>query len=175
MAATDPIQNLSTALIFQASGGESLSGEPGLLLGSGLEELREFIDAPAVQESPNGPVLLSMRNQLTLTITPSILAFHDVSGEAPAREDFPGRVAQVAGHIGGRSHLTYSMVGLVFEIESKFEEEELPSQAMLRRFVREEALEGTGYTTIGASVRLWYVASERIHGLRVEPKGDPTR
>ena len=167
------IENLSTSIVFQALGGESDSGDPGLLLGAGLEGLRKFIDAPVVQPSSDGPpVLVSMRNQLTLTITPSILAFRDASGQAPAREDFPSRVAQVAGHIGVQSHLSYSMLGFVFEIESKIAEGEIPSQVMLRRFVKEEALENTGYGAIGASVRLWYRARERIHGLRVEPKGD---
>lgn len=172
MIAADSIENLNTSIVLQASGGQPDSGDPGLLLGTGLEGLRQFIDAPAVQQSADGPVLLSMRNQFTLTVTPSILAFRDASGEAPAREDFPGRVAKVAGHIGNQSHLTYSMVGLAFEIESKLADEEMPSQVMLRRFVREEALNGTGYTAVGASVRLWYLARDRIHSLRVEPKGD---
>ena len=172
MISADSITNLNTSIVFQASGGGFDQGEPGLLLGAGLEGLGQFIDAPAVQQSPDGPVLLSMRNQFTLTITPSILAFGDASGDVPARADFPGRVARVAGYIGNQSHVAYSMLGLVFDIESEPADQDLPSQAMLRQFVREEALRGTGYAAIGASVRLWYVARDRIHGLRVEPKGD---
>ena len=173
MIAADSITNLNTSIVFQASGGESDSGELGLLLGAGLEGLGQFIDAPVVQPSSDGPpVLLSMRNQFALTITPNVLAFRDASGEAPAREDFPRRVVQVARHIGNQSNLTYSAVGFVFDIESKAADEVLPSQAMLSRFVREEVLEGTGYPAIGASARLWYVARDRFHGLRVEPKGD---
>lgn len=172
MISADSITNLNTSIVFQASGGGFDQGEPGLLLGAGLEGLHQLIDAPAVQQSPDGPVLLSMRNQLTLTITPSILAFGDASGDAPARADFPGRVSRVADYIGNQSHVAYSRVGLVFDIESKPADQELPSQAMLRRFVREEALRKTGYAAIGASVRLWYVVRDRIHSLRVEPKGD---
>ena len=172
MISADSITNLNTSIVFQASGGGFDQGEPGLLLGAGLEGLHQFIDAPAVQQSPDGPVLLSMRNQLTLTITPSILAFGDASGDAPARADFPGRVSRVADYIGNQSHVAYSRVGVVFDIESKPADEALPSQAVLSRFVREEVLEGTGYAAIGASARLWYLARDRLHGLRVEPKGD---
>ena len=171
MSATSSIENLNTSIVFQASGLDADSGEPGLLLGAGLEGLSRFIDSPEVQPAPSGPVLLSMRNQLALTITSSVLAFRDASGVSPARQDFPGRVAQVAGHVGSQSRLTYSMMGLVFEIERKTADEELPSQVMLRRFIKEEALEGAGYTAIGASVSLWYRARDRLHSLRVEPKG----
>ena len=172
MISADSITNLNTSIVFQASGGGFDQGEPGLLLGAGLEGLNQFIDSPAVQQSPDGPVLLSMRNQFTLTITPSILAFGDASGDVPARADFPGRVARVAGYIGNQSHVAYSRAGFVFDIESKPADHELPSQAMLKRFVREEPLGTTGYGALGASVRLWYVVRDRIHSLRVEPKGD---
>ena len=167
------IENLSTSIVFQASGGGDDSGEPGLLIGATLEGLRQFIDAPVVQPSSDGPpVLVSMRNQLALTISPSVLAFRDGSGEAPARGDFANRVAQVAQHIANQSHLSYSMLGFVFEIESKISDVELPSQIMLRRFVKTEALDGTACDALGASVRLWYRARGRIHSLRVEPKAD---
>ena len=119
MISADSITNLNTSIVFQASGGGFDQGEPGLLLGAGLEGLGQLIDAPTVQQSPDGPVLLSMRNQFTLTITPSILAFGDASGDVPARADFPGRVARVAGYIGNQSHVAYSRAGFVFDIESK--------------------------------------------------------
>ena len=149
MISADSITNLNTSIVFQASGGGFDQGEPGLLLGAGLEGLHQFIDAPAVQQSPDGPVLLSMRNQLTLTITPSILAFGDASGDVPARADFPGRVSRVADYIGNQSHVAYSMVGVVFDIESKPADEAaaLPSQAVLSSVCqgRSAGPEGTGY------------------------------
>ena len=170
MKTEDSIKNLNTSIVFQASGGESPFGEPGLLLGAGPEGLGQFIDDPEVQPSSDGPpVFVSMRNQLTLLIAPSILVFRDASGEAPSREDFPGRVARVAEHIANVSRLSYDKIGMRFEIESKPADEELPSQAMLRRLVRREALKGMGYDVIGASARVWYMARGCLHSLHIYP------
>ena len=133
----------------------------------------QFIDDPEVQPSSDGsPVFVSMRNQLTLIITPSILVFRDESGETPSREDFPKRVAQVALHVARMSQLRYVKVGMRFDVESKQERGELPSKIMLRRFVSREALAGLGYDVVGAAARVWYMARNSLHSLHIEPKED---
>ena len=114
----------------------------------------------------------SMRNQLTVTISSNRLVFDDGSGEEPAREDFPSRVAQAAEYIGRQSNQTYGAVGLNFGIESEPHDKELPSHVMLDRLVKEDMLRDTEYDIVGASARLWYVARDRIHDLRIEPRGN---
>ena len=113
-----------------------------------------------------------MRSQLIVTIGPSILEFGDASGEEPAREDFPNRVAQAAEYIGSLSNQVYTAIGLNFGIESEPDTEDLPSKVMLDWLVKEDALKDTGYDVIGASARLWYVARDRMHDLRIEPRGN---
>ena len=114
----------------------------------------------------------SMRNQLSVTINSGILEFADASGEEPAREDFCGRVAQVADYIGSRSDQTYAAIGFAFTIEANSADEGLPSRTTLNWLVKEDALTDTGYEAIGASARLWYAARDRLHDLRIEPKGN---
>ena len=113
-----------------------------------------------------------MRNQLILSVGSNKLQFADHSGHVPARDDFPIRVAHAAEYIGTASNHVYTAIGLNFEVEAKSAGEELPSQALLQRFVKEEALKGTGYDAVGASARLWYAAHDRIHDLRIEPRGN---
>ena len=114
----------------------------------------------------------SMRNQLSVTINAGLLEFVDASDEEPAREDFCRRVAQVADYMGSRSDQTFAAVGFAFTIEANSVYEELPSRTTLNWLVNEDALAGTGYEAIGASARLWYAARDRLHDLRIEPKGN---
>ena len=171
MLEADSITKLTTSVVFVAGAGGALEG-PGLLLGTEMVGLSQIIEAPEPRQSLDGIVLSSMRNQLTVTISPNRLVFVDASGGAPARTDFPARVAEAAEYIGRQSDQSYSAVGLNFEIELEAEDEELPSRVMLFRLVKEDALAGTGYEAIGASARLWYVARDRIHDLRIEPRGN---
>ena len=171
MLEVDSITKLTTSVIFVAGTGGALEG-PGLLLGTEIVGLSRIIEGPEPRQSLDGLVLSSMRNQLTVTISPSRLVFVDASGDAPARTDFSARVAQAAEHIGRQSDQTYSAVGLNFEIELEPDDQELPSRAMLFRFIKEDALAGTGYQAVGASARLWYAAHDRLHELRIEPRGN---
>ena len=172
MILTDSITKLNTTVIYlsrnQAPG---LEGS-GLLLGADLIGLGQIIDAPEAQPSPEGLAILSMRNQLTVTISPNRLVFGDASGEKPTREDFPLRVARASDYIGSLSNQMYATVGLNFDIEFKAVEEELPSHAMLHRLIKGDVLVDTGYDVVGASTRLWYVANDRRHDLRIEPRGN---
>ena len=111
-----------------------------------------------------------MRNQITVTIRPNRLDFDDGSAEVPARADFSSRVVQIAEYIGGQSRRSYAAVGLNFHIEVKPEDEELPSKVILRRLVKEDALEATGYNVMGASAKFWYAEGNRQYNLRVEPR-----
>ena len=171
MISSESINSLNTSIVLQASSGDSPFGEPGLLLGAGMDGLGQFIDNLEVQPSPEGPpILVSMQNQLTLFIAPSIMVFRDASGEKPCREDFPRRVAQVAKHVSNMSRLTYDKLGMRFEIEFDPTDEELPSRATLRRLVRKESLDEIGYDVVGASVRLWYIARGCLHILHIDPR-----
>ncbi len=170
MIAADSITKISTTVVYSTGDVEEELVGPGLLLGADLLGLSQFIDAPEVRQSTEGLVLSSMRNQLTVIVSPSSLAFVDGSDEEPVREDFPSRVAEVAEYIGSRSGQTYSTVSFDFEIESNEEEKESPlSQIILNRLVKEDALNEIGYDAIGASARLWYAARDRVHELRIEP------
>ena len=133
--------------------------------------LSQIIGAPEVQQSPEGLVLASMRNQLIVTINASNLVFADASGEKPTRGDFPNRVAEVAAYVGSQSSQFYAAVGLSFGIESNPADNVLPSRAILSRLVKEEALKEKGYGVIGASTRFWYIAHDRRYDLRIEPRG----
>ena len=142
------------------------------MLGVDPAGLSQIIDVPEPSPIPDGFLLSSMRNQLTVAVRSNRLDFDDGSGEMPARVDFPTRVAQTAGHIATQTAQSYAAVGFVFEIEAEPEDEELPSRAVLDRLVREDVLGGSGYNAIGASARLWYVARDRLHDLRIEPRGN---
>lgn len=172
MIVTDSIAKLNTSVIYVTKNQGSGPELSGLLLGANLVGIGQFIDAPEAQQSPEGLVMISMRNQLTVTISPNRLVFGDASGEEPAREDFAPRVAQASDYIGSLSNQVYGAVGLNFDIEFKAVDEELPSHAMLNRHMNSEVLKDTGYDTIGASTRLWYMARDRRHDLRIEPRGN---
>ena len=171
MIATDSITKLSTTVVYVTSQGPVL-GEPGLLLGADLANLRQFIEAPEARQLPDGLAVASMRNQFIVTIRANRLEFEDHSGDEPVREDFPNRVASVAEYIGHRSSQTYAAIGLNFDIESKPANDELPSRAVLRRLIKEDVLTGTGYSPLGASTRLWYTARNGRYELRIEPRGN---
>ena len=158
--------------MFVSSTSEPQMLGPGLLLGADPIGLSQVIDAPEPRQAPEGLVLSSMRNQLTVTITPDTLVFGDGSGNEPARKDFPRRVSLAAEFIRSMSKMTYAAIGLNFDIEAEPVMEELPSKSILRRLVKEDTLEGTDYGAIGASVRLWYAARDRRYDLRIEPRGN---
>ena len=144
-------------------------------MGTDPTGLNQIIDALEPLPSHDGLTLTlsSMRNQLTVTISPDRLVFDDRSGEEPTRTDFPDRVVKAAEYIGIQSNQVFAAVGLNFDIESEShdDDDELPSKAMLDRIVKEDVLKETGYDVIGASARLWYVARDRVHDLRIEPEG----
>ena len=171
MIATDSIKKLNTTVIYVARNQELGLEGSGLLLGADLIGLGQIIDAPEAQQSPEGLAILSMRNQLTVTISPNRLVFGDASGEEPAREDFPRHVAEASDYIGSLSNQVYVAVGLNFDIESNPLDDELPSHAILNRLMKGEVLNNAGYDAVGASARLWYVARDRRHDLRIEPRG----
>lgn len=166
------VKKLKTVVVYVARvpTGRFVGHELGLLLGVDLTSLRQFIDAPEFRESPEGPILSSMRNQFTITIRPNRLDFDDGSDEVPVRTDFPNRAAQIAEYIGKQSNQSYAAVGLNFEIEVEAEDEELPSKVLLSRLVKEDALGDTGYDIIGASAKFWYVVRDRRCELRIEPR-----
>ena len=134
--------------------------------------MRQFIDAPELQDSDEGLMLSSMRNQLVVAIYPDRAIFRDASGEVPTRDDFPARIASLAEYIAGISDLDYESVEIDFVIEASSNGEELPSAAILDRFVRSDVLRDTDKEAIGATVRLWYVASDRRYEIRIEPRGN---
>lgn len=115
----------------------------GLLLGANLVALSRIIESPEPLPTPAGGLLMSMRNQLTVSIELNRLQFVDGSGEMPARADFPDRVHRAAEYIGRQSDQTYSAVGFNFDIEAAAAADELPSKAILNRLARREAFEGT--------------------------------
>lgn len=172
MIAIDSIIKLNTSVVFVASETEFGLGVPGLLLGANPLGLNEIIEAPDAQQSADGLVLSSMRNQLVVTIDVNRLRFDDRSGEQPARGDFPDRVSRAAEFISNSSNQTYSAVGFIFEIEANPAIDALPSQAMLKHFVKPEVLANTKYEAIGASARLWYSAQGRTYEFRLEPRGN---
>ena len=143
----------------------------GLLFGAtDLTGLSQFIDAPEVRQLSDGFALLSMHNQITVTIRPNRLDFDDGSAEVPVRTDFPDRAARIAEYIGTQSNRNYAAVGLNFDIEAEPKDEELPSKVLLSCLVKEDALRDTGYDIMGASARFWYVARDRRYDLRLEPR-----
>ena len=143
----------------------------GLLFGAtDLTGLSQFIDAPEVRQLSDGFALLSMHNQITVTIRPNRLDFDDGSAEVPVRTDFSSRVVQIAEYIGRQSNRSYAAVGLNFDIEAEPKDEELPSKVILNRLMKEDALGDTGYDIMGASARFWYAARNRRYDLRFEPR-----
>ena len=173
MIATDSIRKLNTSVVYLSRDSESdPAGIGGLLLGAEPMGLSQIVDAPEIRQMPDGLMLSSMRNQLTININPNRLVLGDASGDEPARKDFPGRVARIAEYVGQQSNQTYIAVGLNFDIELVSDDDELPSKAMLDWHVKEEVLKGTGCDVVGASARLWYVARDRMHDLRIEPRGN---
>ncbi len=174
MISIDSVKKLNTSIIYLARARDEPSDPfgQGLLLGADPIGLNPIIDAPEPRQSADGLVLSSMRSQLIVTIGPNRIQFGDASGEEPAREDFPDRVTQAAEYIRSLSGQVYTAVGLNFDVEWEPDHEDLPSKAMLDRFVKEGTLKDTGYDAIGASARLWYVARDRIYDLRIEPMGN---
>lgn len=86
------------------------------------------------------------------------------------RPDFPDRAARIAEYIGKQSNLSYAAVGLNFHIEAEPKGEELPSEVLLSRLVKEGALRDTGYDVMGASARFWYAAHNKRYDLRLDPQ-----
>lgn len=167
------VKKLKTVVVYVAAPPTEMfvGHEMGLLLGAiDLTGLSQFIDAPEVRQSSDGVILSSMRNQLTVTVRQNRLDFDDGSAEVPVRTDFSDRAAQIAAYIGKQSNLSYSAVGLNFDIEVESEDEELPSKMLLSHLVKEDALGDTGYDIIGASARFWYVVRDRRCELRIEPR-----
>ena len=172
MIAIDSIIKIGTSVVFVTGETQLGLGVPGLLLGANPLGLNEIIEDPEVQQSAEGLVLSSMRNQLVATIDMNRLQFDDRSGEQPARQDFPDRVSRAAEFICRSSNQAYSAVGIIFEIEARPAVNVLPSNAMLNRFVKPDVLANTKYEAIGASARLWYSADDRTYEFRLEPRGN---
>ena len=170
MIAPDSITKLTTAVVYVAR--DPILDAGGLLLGANLVALSRIIESPEPLPTPTGGLLMSMRNQLTVSIELNRLQFVDGSGEMPARADFPDRVHRAAEYIGRQSDQTYSAVGLNFDIEAAADADELPSKAILNRLARREAFEGTRYGVAGAATRFWYGRHDRRYDLRVEPRGN---
>ena len=164
---------LGTSVVFAADVTRAPMQGPGLLVGIADADgigLARFIDAPEVQQSPEGVVFSSMRNQLKLSVSPEKLTFEDGSDGIPARDDFPHRVAGAAKHISETSGLPLAGVGLIFEVEAKPADHSLPSHAILQGLVQKSTV--SRYGAIGAAVRLWYIAGGLMHSLRLEPRGN---
>ena len=170
---SNDLTKLGTSVVFAAHAARPpvAPGLPGLLVGiaDGIG-LAQFIDAPEVQQSPDGVVFSSMRNQLKLTVSPEKMIFEDGSDESPAREDFPHRVAGAAKHVSETSGLPLAAVGLTFEVEAKPADGSLPSNAILHGLIEKGTV--SRYGAVGAAVRLWYIAGGRTHSLRLEPRGN---
>ena len=172
MIAIDSIAKINTSVVYVVSQLELGPGVFGLLAGADLLGLSQIIDAPEPRQTSDGLVLSSMRNQLIVTIGADKLQFDDRSSEEPVRHDFASRAVSAAEYIGSLSTMTYTAVGLNFDIESRSASDELPSQAVLDRLIKDDVLTGTKYSVIGASGRLWYAASNRTYDLRIEPRGN---
>ena len=172
MIAIDSITKINTAVVYAVSQSELGPGVLGLLAGADPIGLSQIIDVPEPRQSSDGIVLSSMRNQLIVTIAASKLQFDDRSSEEPVRHDFASRVVSAAEYIGSLSTMTYTAVGLNFDIESKSASEELPSQAVLARLFKDDVFTGTEFNAMGAAARLWYTASNRMYDLRIEPRGN---
>ena len=166
MITQESVEKLQTTVVYLARD----PAPPGLLLGAELPGLSQLMDYPEPNASPGGVVLSSMRNQLTVTVNQNTLGFNDGSSERPARLDFPERVARIAEHVGTQSGQSYGDVWFTFAIEARPGDGALPSEAILSRLVRRDALKGAGYDAAGASVGFWYLAHDRWHDLRVEPR-----
>lgn len=170
MIVLDSITKLTTAIVYAAR--DPILDAGGLLLGANLAALSRIIESPEPLPTPTGGVLMSMRNQLTVSIESNRLQFVDGSGEMPARVDFPVRVHRAAEYIRRQSDQTYSAVGLNFDIEAAADADELSSKAILDRLARRDAFEGTRYDVTGAATRFWYGIPDRRYDLRVEPRGN---
>lgn len=170
MIAPDSITKLTTAVVYVAR--DPILDAGGLLLGANLVALSRIIESPEPLPTPTGGLLMSMRNQLTVSIESNRLQFVDGSGEMPARADFPDRVHRAAEYIGRQSDQTYSAVGFNFDIEAAAAADELPSKVILDRLARREAFKGTRYDVTGAATRFWYGIRDRRYDLRVEPRGN---
>lgn len=162
---------LGTSVVYAADMTRAPGPGPGLLVGiaDGIA-LGQFIDAPEVQQSAEGVVFSSMRNQLKLTVSPEKLTFEDGSEGTPVRNDFPHRVAGAAKHISETSGLPFAAIGLTFEVEARSAGDSLPSNAILQGLIKKGIV--SRYGAIGAAVRLWYIAGGLMHSLRLEPRGN---
>ncbi|MCY4474424.1 MAG: hypothetical protein OXC83_03190 [Chloroflexi bacterium] len=172
MIAIDSIIKLNTSVVFVTRNAEVGLGVPGLLLGANPLGLNQIIEDPDAQQSADGLVLSSMRNQFVATISANRLQFDDRSEERPARQDFPDRVTRAAEFIGRSSNQAYSAVVIIFEIEASPAINVLPSETMLNLFVKPDVLAGTRYNAMGAAARLWYSADDRTYEFRLEPRGN---
>ena len=172
MIAIETISKLKTSVVFVAGQLEPGPGVLGLLVGADPVGLGNIIDAPEPRQSPQGLILASIRNQLIVRVSANRLQFEDHSSEEPARSDFANRAVRATEYIGRLSNLTYTAVGITYEIESSPGNEELPSRAMLNRFIRDDVFIGTKYSAIGATTRLWYTGPDRLYDLRIEPRGN---
>ena len=172
MIEIDSITKLNTSIAFSAGNAEFGLGVPGLLAGANPSGLDKIIEDPDAQQTPDGLVLSSMRNQLVVTISTNRLHFEDRSEYLPSRQDFAARVTGAADFIGRSSGQAYSAVGITFEIEAKPDTNVMPSQNMRDIFIKPDLLAGTKYNLIGASARLWYSADDRTYEFRLEPRGN---
>lgn len=168
MIVPDSITKLATAIVFVAR--DPILDAGGLLLGANLVALGRIIESPEPLPATTGSILMSMRNQLTVSIESNRLQFVDGSGDKPVRVDFPDRVHRAAEYIGRQSDQIYSAVGLNFDIEAAAVSGELPSKAILDCLARRDAFEGTRYDVAGAATRFWYGRRGRRYDLRVEPR-----
>jgi len=77
----------------------------------------------------------------------------------------------VAELIGAQNALSYSAVGLNFDVE--FPSANLkPSAVILERFIKLDAPGFEEYGLTGASVRRWYMARDLRHLIYFEPRGN---
>lgn len=174
MIALDSIAKLNTTVVY-VTNASGLGPNMGLLLGADVAGLSQIMDALEPGPSSGGLALMSMRNQMTVTVNSDRLEFGDGSNEMPARSDFPERVARVAELIARQSGQSYTAVGLNFDIEAAPADGQLPSEAVLERMTIGNGLSSLGYDAIGASTRVWYVAGDkqdRRYDLRIEPRGN---
>jgi len=161
----DSVAKIGTSIIY-------VTRAPSLMLTLGAGGMSQIVEGPEVRTEGDAIVVSSMPNQFQAVITPNSVRFLDKSDKLPARTDFAARLVKLAEFIASENKLSYSAVGINFDIWYRREADERPSALILSRFVSQQAFAATGYDLIGAAVRLWYMARGMRHYIYFEPRGN---
>ena len=165
MVTLESLSKLHTSVVY-------LARDPINMLSVDIEELGQILGQLEVRSEGGSAVISSMAAQIQVKVTPRQIQVHDRSDQQPCKEDFPERAVGVAGYFAKINDSIYRDVGVNFDLSFTRDLDELPSQFILKRAIRDDVFDSIGHVPKGASVRFWYDARGMAHHLYVEPRGN---